>query len=80
MLPEPAPTQEVEVASPTIKLKPLEQFICDYCGYVINSIEDGWVEWLTEITEDGFREHGFKIVHHAPSSPRRESRDFEPST
>jgi hypothetical protein len=53
-----------------MRLKPLEQFICDYCHEVINNVEEGWVEWLTEITENGFRNYGFKIVHHALYSTR----------
>ena len=52
-----------------MKLKPLQQWICDYCGEVIISPKDGWLEWL----HDGqFRAHGFKIVHHRPASPRKD--------
>jgi len=52
-------------------LKPLEQFICDSCGEVIEKPEDGWVEWLYEKNEEtGFsKNRGFKIVHHSPRSP-----------
>ena len=52
-------------------LKPLEQFICDRCGQVIEKPGDGWVEWLT-VKENEFRSYkgkGFKIVHHSPKSP-----------
>ncbi len=46
-------------------LEPLKQFICDKCHQVIETPEDGWVEWLdstNELTGNSSR-HGFKIVH-----------------
>lgn len=48
-------------------LKPLKQWICDFCEIIINSPEDGWVEWLhgKEIFNSCF---GFKIVHNYGSS------------
>lgn len=58
-----------------MKLKPLQQWICDACGEVIESPEQGWIEWLTDTTElnskNQFYHHGFKIVHHAAYSPRK---------
>lgn len=52
-------------------LKPLEQFICDECGLVINSPKEGYVEW-----ESGFDDakgkmftRGFRIVHAYNASP-----------
>ncbi len=48
-------------------LKPLQQWICDSCGEVINDPEQGYVEWME--TED--KMHGFRIVHHALYSPRK---------
>ena len=48
-------------------LKPLEQFICDSCGQVIEKPEDGWLEW---ISERGTRKaHSFRICHHQSKSP-----------
>jgi len=50
-----------------MKLKPLQQFICDECQGVIEKIEDGWVEWF-----NGHENpiHGFRIVHASGVSPR----------
>jgi hypothetical protein len=50
-------------------LKPLEQFICDSCGQVIRSKEEGWIEWLG--TYDPRKYRAFKIVHHKTASPLR---------
>ena len=47
-------------------LKPLSQWMCDYCGQLIAEPEEGYLEWL----DDG-KVHDFKIVHHAPHSPSR---------
>lgn len=47
-------------------LKPLEQFICDTCGGIIEKPEDSYVEF---IRESGDLAHSFNIVHHAPKSP-----------
>ena len=53
-------------------LEPLKQFVCDYCGEIIDSPREGWIEWITEYGDDGRRyAYGFKIVHHAVYSPRR---------
>ncbi len=50
-------------------LEPLKQWVCDSCGEIINSAEDGWVEWLDG--EEEFNScYGFKIVHNDGSSPR----------
>ena len=49
-------------------LIPLKQWICDSCGEIINSAEDGWVEWLSG-KETFDSEYGFKIVHNNGSSP-----------
>lgn len=51
-------------------LEPLRQFICDECGQVIESPEDGYVEW-EEVGEQDRRPivRGFRIVHHARKSP-----------
>ena len=55
-------------------LEPLQQYICDYCGELINSTEEGYVEWLSERNEETgrYEYHGFKIVHHKPYSPNKE--------
>ncbi|NQS98573.1 MAG: hypothetical protein HQ591_08970 [candidate division Zixibacteria bacterium] len=52
-------------------LIPLQQWVCDYCGEVINSPDEGYLEWKKD--DDGFF-HGFKIVHHYPSSPLKDKR------
>lgn len=52
------------------KLRPLEQWICDTCGEIIESVEDGWFEWM-EDGDNGARE--FRIVHHSTASPLRET-------
>lgn len=55
-------------------LEPLQKYICDYCGEIINSTEEGYVEWLSERDEKTGRSkyHGFKIVHHRPDSPNKD--------
>ena len=47
-------------------LKPLQEWICDGCGEVIEKPQDGWVGWYEE---DG-KFHGFEIIHHVDASPR----------
>lgn len=47
-------------------LKPLEQFICDTCGGVIEQ-SDVWVEWLNDA--DAGKVSSFRIVHQKTSSP-----------
>lgn len=45
-------------------LEPLKQWICDSCGQVIKSADDGYVEWLVESEESSFSsQYGFKIIH-----------------
>ncbi len=45
-------------------LEPLKQWICDSCGQVIKSPDDGYVEWLVESEESSFSsQYGFKIIH-----------------
>jgi hypothetical protein len=51
-------------------LRPLEQWICDHCGEIIESPEQGFLEW---IRDENDKRYDFKIVHHAPYSPRRPS-------
>ena len=52
-------------------LIPLEQFVCDTCGQIINSPKEGWLEWISKYDkETGKREtHSFRIVHHYLASP-----------
>lgn len=55
-------------------LIPLKQFICDECGEIINSPGEGYVEWEEGIDQDGqFFAKGFRIVHHLPKSPYKNS-------
>jgi hypothetical protein len=51
-------------------LRPLEQWICDSCGEVINAPDQGYVEW--QETPD-LKKFGFRIVHHALYSPRQQN-------
>lgn len=45
-------------------LEPLKKWICDSCGKVIESPEDGFVEWLEEGKDIMFNsQYGFKIIH-----------------
>lgn len=39
-----------------------EIWICDSCGLAIDSIYDGWVEWLRDVNND--KRTGMRIVHH----------------
>jgi len=46
-----------------MKLIPLQQWICDSCGGLIETPRDGWFEWYA-----GINDHvatGFRIVHHS---------------
>jgi hypothetical protein len=61
--------QETSVRPLRARLKPLEQWICDACGEVIQRQEHGWLEWLRD-RDDRFRASGFKIVHDSLHSPR----------
>lgn len=47
-------------------LRPLEQWICDQCDQIIESPKSGWIEW---VNSGDYKAGGFKIVHHASSSP-----------
>lgn len=42
-------------------LKPLEQWICDICGEVIEKPEDGYILWKHD---QDLRDYDFKIIHH----------------
>lgn len=48
-------------------LQPLQQWVCDKCGEIIEKPEDGWLEWLGETNT--LKHGGFKIVHHKSASP-----------
>ena len=54
-----------------MKLEPLKQWICDRCGQVVKSAEEGMVEWVLEKDETVlcYRAYGFHIIHHETSSP-----------
>lgn len=47
-------------------LTPLQQWYCDSCGEVIESVENGWLEWYAD-RDNIFKEKGFRIVHHNKS-------------
>lgn len=50
-------------------LKPLTQFYCDTCGEIINSPEEGWIEWISKDMEQTHEVHSFRIVHQHSYSP-----------
>lgn len=43
-------------------LKPLEEFICDVCGEIINSPKEGYVIWRSDRDHDRLQ-YDFKIIH-----------------
>ncbi len=47
-------------------LEPLEQWYCDSCGEVIETVNEGWLEWYRDIKEKSHNNKGkgFRIVHH----------------
>lgn len=47
-------------------IEPLKQFICDSCGCVIETPEDGWIEWLCSYDEEKGKliNKSFRICHH----------------
>lgn len=47
-------------------LKPLEQWICDNCGEVIETVDHGWIEW---VRDEERRAEQFHIVHNRGVSP-----------
>lgn len=52
-----------------MRLRPLEQFVCDTCGEIIDTPEQGYIEWL-----DDKKAGRFNIVHHSLRSPLKPSR------
>lgn len=48
------------------ELEPLQQWVCDHCGEIIVSPEEGWLEWYRDILPEGEfgKDKGFRIVHH----------------
>jgi len=56
-------------------LTPLIEYICDTCGEVIKSPEEGWIEWISKSGLDGEKRetYGFNIVHHFVYSPLKDS-------
>ncbi len=47
-------------------LEPLNQWYCDSCGEMIETADDGWLEWYHE-RDEHFNNKGFRIVHHDSS-------------
>ena len=59
--------------------QPPTQWICDRCRQVIESPEQGMVEWLQEVDESvpSVRAYGLRIIHHdqySPSAPHNTCR------
>ena len=48
-------------------LKPLEQWICDVCGEIIECPEEGYVVWSVDTD---LRSHSFKIIHQGKCDDR----------
>ncbi|EKB55618.1 hypothetical protein [Falseniella ignava] len=40
----------------------VESWLCDSCGRKIESVEDGWIEWLKDRSTEKL--YGLRIVHH----------------
>ena len=55
-----------------MKLRPLEQWICDVCGEVIECPKDGYVQWHRNSNSEI---DDFVIVHHHTASPKKHTRD-----
>lgn len=54
-------------------LEPLKEFICDECGQIINSPDEGYVEWIENEDADGKPVvKGFRIIHNSACSPFKE--------
>jgi len=53
-----------------MKFEPLQQFICDSCGEIIKSVDEGWLEWLKSANGE---KYAFRIVHHRLYSPDKDS-------
>lgn len=56
-------------------------WFCDTCCDLIESAEDGWVEWVDcPRNDDGTRSmgHSIRIVHHITQSPQVRSCQFKP--
>lgn len=49
-------------------LKPLEEWICDECGEVIQGAENGYLEFLSDQDHRPFE---IRLVHTVPASPRQ---------
>jgi len=55
-------------------LKPLEQYYCDTCGEIIESVDEGYVEWISgnedpENNKSKYSIHSFRIIHDGSISP-----------
>jgi hypothetical protein len=61
------------------KLQPLKQWFCDSCGEIIEQPDHGYLEWRDKRVGSGddYRRvmYGFRIVHHRPHSPRKNTRN-----
>ena len=52
-----------------MRLKPLQQWVCDTCGEIIEKPEDGYVQFGPFGPMTGYTD--FIIVHHLSASPRK---------
>jgi hypothetical protein len=60
------------------RLIPLQQWICDECGELIEQPEHGYVEW--QYDRDSNTKHSFRIVHRGDHSPRKPQDCFYPNS
>lgn len=62
-------------------LKPLEQFYCDTCGELINTVEEGYVEWLssTDYSSRQITNQEFSIIHNKRECSSRNRNDSQQS-
>jgi hypothetical protein len=61
-------------------MEPTTKWFCDTCGQQIQSVKDGWVEWIKCKDADG-RYYGrwLRLVHHRPSSPLTKGCQYDES-
>lgn len=54
-------------------MQPLKEFVCDFCGGMINSPEEGYLEWIEPLGEPLHLAREFKVVHQSHFSPLKKS-------
>src|SRR5829696_1300665 len=54
-------------------MKETKKWTCDRCFRTIESVKDGWVEWLSIGASPNYRSENLRLVHHIGASPLKES-------